>query len=307
MGGRCGPGHDCPQGSRLKRDCPGGFYCVDGTGVTGLCKAGYWCERNSYAATPDRVVDEFGVLVADECPAGHYCEEGVAQAEPCPPGVLCFLLLFLEVSKLLRVRASYDVRRRFLLESNFPLCVIAKVVVVQRLIGLSRQANSQGRQGTQMRAAAPYALAAGCAQKMQRPSSRKGARSDIIALLEQLTRPSSALLGSTALLASPSHRHVFLGRSTKTQGDRIAPYAQSAISASSPPKRLYRAQWACTAQTAQNLQINIRAPADLSTTALAWPLRLNVRRAVRGTTAKQLGSQHPQGLAQRDSTALLAL
>ena len=85
-GGSCGPGDSCPRGSSSRAACPGGSYCVDGTGVTGLIRAGYYARRHSYTPTPDNLRDDSGVLIGDEAPAGYYAPEGSARPIPCPAG-----------------------------------------------------------------------------------------------------------------------------------------------------------------------------------------------------------------------------
>jgi hypothetical protein len=79
-GGQCWPGTYCPSGSPYPIDCDGGMYCA-GFGLdspTGLCDAGYYCDKNASQPNPSTHV----------CPPGAYCDVGSASPTPCPPGTM---------------------------------------------------------------------------------------------------------------------------------------------------------------------------------------------------------------------------
>jgi len=63
------------------RDCPPGYYCVDGD-VSGMCSAGYICWRGNYDPQPDSPA--FSPVIGEPCPKGHYCPMGIEEPIPCP-------------------------------------------------------------------------------------------------------------------------------------------------------------------------------------------------------------------------------
>ena len=53
-GGRCTPGHFCPNGSSVESECMPGMYCdsYELSEPTGDCLAGYYCTLGATTATP---------------------------------------------------------------------------------------------------------------------------------------------------------------------------------------------------------------------------------------------------------------
>ena len=83
-GGRCWPGHYCPEGSPAMYECPPGKYC-GGEGLeepTGDCAPGYFCTRAAASPMPT----DGAASTGDICPFGHYCPSGAYTPIPCPLG-----------------------------------------------------------------------------------------------------------------------------------------------------------------------------------------------------------------------------
>eukprot|EP00466_Bigelowiella_natans_P015235 jgi/Bigna1/85198/estExt_fgenesh1_pg.C_20409 len=98
----CPAGQYCPTASAVGIPCPNGTYLTDtgkgavtdcvkcergsycgSTGLTeptGVCEAGYYCNRG--ASTPTPPGDDTGGL----CPQGHYCLKNTSDPTPCPAG-----------------------------------------------------------------------------------------------------------------------------------------------------------------------------------------------------------------------------
>jgi hypothetical protein len=102
--------HPCPNGTFSNRtelkdvqqcsQCTAGTYC-EAEGLfkpTGLCEAGFFCNRGSNTATPGDGGQEVykGETCAGQsdeeengvCPVGHFCPEGSGSPEQCPPGTM---------------------------------------------------------------------------------------------------------------------------------------------------------------------------------------------------------------------------